>query len=182
VSVATRISAEEFHSLPDPEGNFFDTHELHDGNLVEVPGPTGEHVLIQERCEASLRVLLPNKTYDVLREFYYTMPGQARRADVAVVLRTRREAQRKQVFFGAPEIIIEILSDSNRATDLGRLRRECLADSCQEFWIVDPSDQVVEVYGRTGEFHQYGVDTVAKLHLDGNEYQMAVRRIFVDSR
>jgi Uma2 family endonuclease len=171
------MSVEEFQALPDPQGNFFDTHDLHEGEIVEVPGPTGEHVLIQERLEELFRNLVPSH-FSVLREFYYTLPDQARRADVAVVLRSRREEQRKQVFSGAPEIVVEVLSDSNGAAELAHLRRECLADACQEFWIVDPFDRTVEVYGRDSAFHQYGSGHTAKLHLEGTEYQVQVGSIF----
>jgi Uma2 family endonuclease len=178
VSVATRISAEEFQALPDPEGNFFDIHELHDGEIVALPGPTGEHVIIQEcLVEEMFRALIPAH-YSVSREFYYTLPDQARRADVAVVLRSRREQQRNRVFSGAPDIVIEVLSASNGAAELGHLRRECLADQCQEFWITDPFHRVIEVYGRNGEFYQYGPGYTASLHLDGTEYTVSVDRIF----
>ena len=177
MSVATRMSVEEFQALPDPRGNFFDTHELHDGEIVEVLGPTGEHVDIQKRLERLLEQVMPS-SFGVYREFYYTLPEQSRRADVAMVRHSRREEQHKQVFFGAPEILVEVLSESNGAGELGRLRRECLAGACQEFWIIDPFDRTVEVYGQNGEFHQYGPDHTAKLHLEGCEYQVSVRSIF----
>jgi len=177
VNVATKISLDKFLALPDPQGNFFDTHELREGEIVEEPGPTGEHVEIQERVEALLKSSLPSR-YNVLREFYYTLPNQARRADVAVVLKSRREHQRKQVFFGAPDIVIEVLSDSNGAAELSHLRRACLAESCQEFWIVDPFDRVVEAFGKDGRFSAYNADDTAIVHLDADEIQLEISGIF----
>ncbi len=102
VSVATRVSVEEFLATPDPQGNFFDSYELHDGEIVGVPGPTVAHIEIQRRLERLLESSLPDR-YTALREFYYTLPGESRRADVAVVLKTRMEEQRNKVFAGAPE-------------------------------------------------------------------------------
>ncbi len=79
--------------------------------------PSNEHVEIQIRLDALLRSLIPGK-YTVLREFYFTLPTESRRADVAVVLESRCTDEWKKTFFGSPEILIEVLSDSNKASDL----------------------------------------------------------------
>lgn len=177
MSVATKVTLEEFLALPDPQGNFFDTHELHEGEIVEVPGPSGEHVNIQKRLERLLEARVPTE-YTVWREFYYTLPEQSRRADVAVVREARREEQRHTVFFGAPEIVIEVLSESNGAAELAHLRRECLAEQCEQFWIVDPFDRVVEVFRRDGSWYEYPSHTTLPFHFAGCDLELPVAALF----
>jgi Uma2 family endonuclease len=47
---------------------------------------------------------------------------------------------------GAPEILVEILSPSNRHVDLKRKLKQFFASGCKLAWVVDPSEQTVEVW------------------------------------
>ena len=64
------------------------------------------------------------------------MATEARRADVALVSKDRLEREENKVFFGSPELVIEILSSSNLAMDLDHLREVCFQDECLEFWVI----------------------------------------------
>ena len=55
------------------------------------------------------------------------------RADVAVVAHSRREMNRASVFRGGPDLLIEVLSPSNTAMDLDKLRSECFEEGTREF-------------------------------------------------
>ena len=46
---------------------------------------------------------------------------------------------------GAPEIVIEVLSPSNTATEMLDKEKLCLENGCLEFWIVDPTLRLVKV-------------------------------------
>lgn len=174
-AIITRVSLEEFLSNPDP--HYYDFHELHNGEIIEVPAPTNEHVDLHVRLEAVFRSILGG-TYACLREFYYTLPGESRRADVAVVLATRRAEQPKKVFSGAPDIIVEVLSESNIAADLAHLRRIALQHGCSQFWIADPFDRMIEVYGKDGTWREYSIDDEIALQLEGAERSLPIKSIF----
>ena len=143
IATATKISLEEFQANPDI--HYYDFNELHNGEIVLVPGPTVEHMEMQQRLEDLLRAVL-GPEYTARREFYLTLPTESRRVDVAAVRKDRLQSQRKKVFFGAPELIIEILSPSNTALDVDHLRAVCLEEGTRQFWAVNMEQQTVMVY------------------------------------
>jgi Uma2 family endonuclease len=153
-----KISLEEF--LAQPGETFNDFHELHDGEIVEVPPPTNEHVDVQKRLEVLLQERCGRSGYGAYREFYMTLSTDGRRVDVALVKETRRAAQHGTVFFGSPELIIEVLSPSNTVLDIDRLRSACFKDECIEFWVVNMELRIVTVYTRNVE---------VRLYVEGNE-------------
>jgi Uma2 family endonuclease len=52
---------------------------------------------------------------------------------------------------GAPDLVVEILSDSTRRTDEITKRRLYERWGVAEYWVVDPVIEAVKVYRRTGE-------------------------------
>jgi Uma2 family endonuclease len=148
-----KMSLEEF--LAQPGETFHDFHELHDGEIVEAPPPTNEHVDVQKRLEALLHERCGRTSYGAYREFYMTLPTESRRVDVSLVREARRAAQRGKVFFGSPELVIEVLSPSNTVLDIDRLRSACFKDECIEFWVVNMELRIVTVYTRNVEVHLY---------------------------
>lgn len=58
---------------------------------------------------------------------------------------------------GAPDLLIEILSDSTRKRDEGIKRERYELFGVREYWLVDPVRHTVLVYRREGErFHRLG--------------------------
>ena len=59
---------------------------------------------------------------------------------------------------GAPELIAEVLSPSNRRGNIAETQRLCLENGCLEFWVVDPKRHVVKVStpGGTSKTYQTG--------------------------
>ena len=154
-----KMSLEEF--LAQPGETFHDFHELHDGEVVEVPPPTLQHMQVQELLRAILHERCSSAGYWARAEFYLTLPTESRRVDVALIKAERLAKQpRNRVFAGAPELVVEVLSPSNMALDLDRLRNACFKDECIEFWIVNMELRTVTVYSQ---------DFKVELYLEGNE-------------
>lgn len=146
MATATRITLEEFLANPDP--HFFDFHELHDGEVVIVPPPSLAHQEMQKRLERLLDALLA-PTYTAFNEFYYLLPTESRRADIAAIPSSKlQDSDRaKRVYQGSPDLVIEILSPSNEYLDVDHIRSLCLKDGTLEFWVINPDLQTVTVFG-----------------------------------
>ena len=178
-TVSTKVSIEEF--LSNPDIHYYDFHELHNGEIVEVTPPSAEHVRLQIHLQSVLQNLLQD-AYIVVREFYFVLSTEGRRADVAAVEANRWRGWEKGVFTGSPEIVIEILSPSNRAADLTHLRRVCLDEGAEQFWVVDPFEQMVEIYRRDGSWKEYSYKHEVAINLNlgsgKREYALQVRNAF----
>ena len=173
-----KMPLEEF--LAQPGDAFHDFHELHNGEVVEVSSPTVEHMDAQVRIEKLLSDQCSTAGYTARREFYMTLHNEARRVDVALILSERLRSHRKKVFFGSPELVVEILSPSNLQMDLDRLREACFNEACREFWVVNLELRIVTVHrrGRVVSLYVPGDD----LPLDTfGPWSIPVDHIFPDS-
>lgn len=141
--VAARMTLEEF--LAQPGATYHDFHELWDGEVVEVSPPSEQYVWFQDQLVDSLAARLPKSEFLVRSEFYLTLPGEARWIDVGAVRRSRM-GHSKQPFFGSPELVVEVLSESNTALDLDRLRAKCFENGCIQFWVVNLELRTITVY------------------------------------
>lgn len=137
------LSLEEFLKMGGE--HYHDFHELHNGEIVLVPPLTAEHLLMQARILELLRSAL-SSNYVVQSELYLTLASESRRTDIGVVQRRRLEEQKHKVFFGAPDIAVEILSPSNTVLDLDHLRHVCLQHGTRQFWLVNMDQKTITVY------------------------------------
>lgn len=176
-----KLTLEEFMQLPDrPNVDL----ELCDGEVVEVPLPSGYHMQLQDRLSELLRSLIAGQYY-VRLEFGYGFQGEGHRADVAAVGLARwratvnSRASRTLPFAGAPELLIEILSPSNTAMELNRLRNLCFQNGCLQFWEVDPGLRIVTVFALNSDPRVYrSPDTISLRAITGGPETVAVDQIF----
>ena len=76
---------------------------------------------------------------------------------------------------GAPEIVVEVLSPSNTATEMLDKRNICLENGSREFWIVDTDHRQVEVSTPDGHTITYKSGQEIPLFFGG---RLAVDAIF----
>lgn len=135
----------EFALLPDDPNGWH--QELRNGEIVTVPPPLHGHFLVQRR----LRRLLDQLTGgagEVETELGYrpTPDHNYWEADVAFVARNRwDQIPLKGNLQGPPELVIEVLSDSNTIAEMRDKRRICLENGGREFWVIDQDHREVEV-------------------------------------
>ena len=135
----------EFEQLPNTPEGF--PYELRHGELVRVAPPKYDHFMIQQ----VLRDFLDKAAAGAGRAFtevgFRAMPDQEFRvADVAYASNERwTQSKSAQYFFGAPEMVIEVLSSSNTATEMLDKEKLCLENGCREFWLVDIERRQVKV-------------------------------------
>jgi Uma2 family endonuclease len=71
--------------------------------------------------------------------------------DLLVVLNDRREIIQEQEIAGSPNLVVEVLSPSSKMID--RIDKAALyaRSGVEEYWIVDPIEETVTVYGLDGD-------------------------------
>ncbi len=154
----TRITAEEYFQLP--EHAELDLIQLIDGQVVIGKTPFIKHqmilanvlfiLVIHSRQAGGEALMLPTEvyidTYNVYEPDVFYMPPDSSC--------TRDELR----IYGAPELVIEILSPSTARRDRTTKYSAYEQHGVQEYWIVDPAHETVEVYtqGDSG-FERVGV-------------------------
>ena len=79
--------------------------------------------------------------------------------------------------FGAPELVIEVLSPSNTASEMRDEHKLCLANGSFDFWVIDPEERAVKVSMPDGHRIIYGAGQQIPLFFaDGS--QITVDAIF----
>lgn len=158
---------EEFLTLPEPkEGAFY---ELRGGEVVLMTRPKMRHARLQQRLERLLIPLADAVGFLSIEVAFRALPeGELRVADIAW-LSARRAAEVEDEGFipGAPNLVIEVASDSNTSPELKEKQILCLANGCEEFWVVYPKLNLVEVTTRNGS-RDYGRGEAIPLPLFGD--------------
>ena len=135
-------------ALPDDQARY----EIIDGELFEMPSPTSAHAMA---IAALIRLLLP--VIDRLGGRWLTAPldvfftgADPVQPDLLVLLPDSRARLVRRGVEGPPDLLIEVLSPSNRAHDQVRKRELYARGGVREYWIVDPEQRVIEVIDGRG--------------------------------
>ena len=158
------MTVAEFRALPDKPGVRM---ELHDGEVFEMMYPKKRHWGVQARI---MKLLMPQlqKHGPVGTEFAFRPVPEYNlwAADVAFVTQSRWDATPlDDNLIGAPDLVIEVESPSNTASEFERRERTCLRYGCREFWIVYPSLQAIRVITSSGETRHYELGDTVELSI-----------------
>lgn len=153
-STTALVTVEEFRRMEDPPGFRL---ELHNGEVVKVGSPKHQHWKIQRRIAAMLTEILGDKGEAGTEFPFRARPEfEIRIADVAWVSAERFAAiPSDDNLQGSPEIVVEVLSPSNRAGELLEKKHLCFSAGCEQFWIVDAKRSIVEVTLADSTVHVY---------------------------
>jgi Uma2 family endonuclease len=122
-------------------------HEIIDGRHFVNPAPSPYHQTVSRRLQYELMRLIEKRglgeVFDAPIDVHLG-PGTVVQPDL-VVLRTRtRSIVGDKKLTGVPDLIIEILSPSNRRHDTRRKRARYERAGVREFWLVDPDTHTIE--------------------------------------
>ena len=170
------ITVEEYCNLPEREDVVL---ELHWGRVVELSRPKTWHIDLQDRIADLLKARCgPNWRVRVEMSFRAVLQYDVRAVDVGVASKSRWDAARKGYLSGSPEIVIEILSPSNRRKEIADKMILFLSTGTRQFCAIDPNRQTVSVTGTDSKTLIYKMGDEVPFPLLGTS--LKVSEIFSD--
>jgi Uma2 family endonuclease len=134
---------EDLFSLPDDGRRY----EIIEGELYEMPSPGSAHALV---IAALIRLLI--HLVESLGGRWCTapidvfMPGaNPVQSDILVILPGGPAEIVPRGIEGAPDLVMEVLSPSNRGRDLLTKRSLYARAGVREYWLVDPDARTIEI-------------------------------------
>jgi Uma2 family endonuclease len=150
---ATKFTYEDYLLFPD-DGR---RHEIIDGEHYVTPSPVTKHQRVSLRLATAFQSAARGRNVGevlaapmdvVLSDLDVVQP------DLLYVSAARAAIVREKNVQGAPDLIVEILSESTRKTD--EIVKRKLYERCgvREYWIVDPEVETVKIYRLTGKAYK----------------------------
>lgn len=176
------ITADEFFCIPDDGGRY----ELVEGRLEEV-GASPRSSAVAIAIASLLFAFVRRHKLGVVGGAdwgakLFTDPDTVRVPDVCFVRFERLPGGRVPVRFqdGAPDLVVEVLSPSDRFRRTARKVREYLETGARLVWVIDPEERSAVVYRAGGSISEYDADGV----LDGGDllpgFTLDLAEIWVD--
>lgn len=138
-----RWTIDDLKAIPDDGKRY----ELIEGEVVEMTAPNMAHAMIVANL---LRLLFPLLSTIGLRALtapvnVFLRGKDLLQPDVAGLLPGSRARMTRDGIDGPPDLVIEVLSPSNRVHDLLTKRALYELAGVREYWIVDPDERTVEI-------------------------------------
>jgi len=157
---ATRIKLtyEDYRNAPESER---ERYELFEGELVMVPSPSFKHQLILGNLVDLLRKFVSENDLGmvlfapldvILSDDTVLQP------DILFITNKRAKIIAEEGIRGAPDLVIEILSEATAKRDRTYKRALYARHGVKEYWLVDPATKTVEVL----ELQEQGFSRVAR--------------------
>ena len=135
--------------------------ELVEGVLVPMSPTQGEHGILEALLTASLHEFTKKRRSGWLLGgevglYTHRSPDTLRAVDVAFISRERQPTRPKAFLEVPPELVVEIVSPSDRWSDLRQKIREYFVAGVDRVWVVDPEAREVLVFRSPTELAQLG--------------------------
>jgi len=145
---ATKLTYADYAALPDDGKRY----ELIDGELIMNPAPVPKHQFIVRNVLRALdRYFLERRNgtavaapIDVVLADEFTV-----QPDVIAIRSERLSIIGERNIQGAPDLVVEVLSDGTRRRDEIEKRKVYERFGVDEYWIVDPELELVKIYRRS---------------------------------
>jgi len=132
------------------ERELYPSYEIIGGEKIMSPAPTLDHSNIIFKLSYTIGgYLMEHKSGYVFTDNVdvHFSDGSLYKPDLCVVLKSNEKilAGRKAIY-GAPDMVVEVLSRSTKKKDLTVKKDTYEAQGVREYWIIDPYMEVVSVY------------------------------------
>ena len=136
---------EDYRRLTD-EGDYF---EIIEGERVVNPPPTTWHQFASSNLELMLMLFLGKGKLGVMLHAPFDVifaDDTVLQPDIVVISRERASRIQKAGVFGAPDLVIEILSPSTASRDRADKLDVYARHGVREYWLVDPEIKRIEIF------------------------------------
>ncbi|HEB11892.1 MAG TPA: Uma2 family endonuclease [Spirochaetales bacterium] len=129
-------------------------YELIEGELIMTPSPVTYHQWVSKNIEYELEKFVREKKtgrvfdapYDVCLDNENVL-----QPDILYISGERFNIIGEKNVQGAPDLVVEILSESTAYNDLIKKKKLYAKYGVKEYWIVDPGEKSIEVYSLVGK-------------------------------
>jgi Uma2 family endonuclease len=157
----TRLTYDDYVLIPD-DGK---RHEIIDGEEYVSPSPNTRHQRLVTRLGRELSGHVESRRlgeafvapYDIVLSDYDVV-----QPDIVFISKQRLNLITDANLQGAPDLIVEILSDSTRRHDFIRKRHLYERAGVAEYWVVDPEIDQVQVFRLEGEAYVRAAELTAE--------------------
>ncbi len=124
-------------------------YELIEGELLMTPAPTVYHQWLSKNIEFQLEQFVRKK--GIGKVFYapcdvYVDEENVLQPDIFFISKENEHIIAEKNIRGAPDLVVEILSESTAYRDLVQKKRLYARFGVKEYWIVDPGEQSIELF------------------------------------
>ena len=138
------FTIDDYNALPEEQ-----RVELIDGVIYDMAAPSTFHQFASGEIRSCLNGYILEKDGEciVIQDIDTRLEKNDKtilRPDISVVC--DRKKLNKKGIFGAPDLVIEVLSPSTRWIDIHKKREKYLAAGVREYWMVDPERKQIVVY------------------------------------
>jgi len=142
MSVKTKATIQDYRELP--EGS---PYQLIEGELVMSPAPKPMHQIVSGNLFKILSKFTEGKGILLYAPVdVYLDEENAFQPDLIFISNERKDILKEDGVYGAPDLVVEILSPSTAYYDLRKKKEVYERSGVKEYWIVDPEMKTVEVY------------------------------------
>lgn len=139
-----KYTYDDYLKIPDDE-----RYELIEGELIMTPSPVPYHQWISKNIEFELEKFVREKNlgkvFDAPCDVYLDEENVIQ-PDILFISKERLNIITDKNIRGAPDLVIEILSEATAYRDLVKKKRLYAKHGVKEYWIVDPGEKTVEIY------------------------------------
>lgn len=142
-----KVTYEDYLQLPEDR-----RYEIIDGELFLTPAPTTYHQRISARLQFLLtRHVMERGVGEILNAPCDLLLSQTDvvQPDIFFVAKERQAIVEEKYVSAAPDLVVEILSESTEKRDRGIKAKLYERTGVHELWIVDPWAKKVEIFGRS---------------------------------
>jgi Uma2 family endonuclease len=138
-----RFNYSDYLQLPEDK-----RYEILDGELYVVAAPNTRHQRISMRLQVALFQHVEERGLGIVLDAPYDVilsDENIVQPDILYVRKQRAGIIGELNAQGAPDVVVEILSPGTRSKDLGIKQKVYAGFGVQEYWVVDPDAETVEV-------------------------------------
>ncbi len=169
--ITTTTTADQYRQLPESDARL----QLIDGELIMAASPIDMHQVVSGNAYYYLRSRLGSRRLRYEADLYLS-DTDVPRPDIFWIHPDNTTCQLIEGYWhGAPDLIVEVLSPSTAKLDRGKKYQLYERHGVREYWLLDPLDRTLEVYGLTsGRYVRLG------FFEPGDMYQSEVLNIPVE--